>query len=251
MSDTIGLRAAIIGLIGFAALEEELLLATAARTAPETGSPLRWAAAPLVAHNTEFKDQQVQRLGAIEKGETPPSFGEIDHSSAEVYLRYADQAAGAAAAVSRRTTQAMIDGVTAIGDEDLLDASRHPWLGGRMLWLQLIVRGFWHPTGHLGEYYLVHGQPDRAVALQQQAVSVAEYLAAPEAARGMARYNLACAQARAGLPDDAARSLGEAILANPDVVANAERDADLASLRSGGRLEAVLARFPPRGGSGR
>lgn len=251
MSDTTGLRAAIIGLIGFAALEEELLLAVAARTTREVGSPERWAAAPLVAHNTEFKDQQVQRLEAIERGETPPSFGEIDHSSAEVYLSYAAQADDLVAAGSRRTTQAMIDGVASIGDDDLLDPSRHPWLGGRMLWLQLIVRGFWHPTGHLGDYYLAHGQPDRGVALQQQAVAVAEYLAAPEAARGMAYYNLACAQARAASLDDATRSLQEAILLNPDVAANAQRDADLASLRSGGRLEAVLARFPPTAASQR
>jgi hypothetical protein len=239
VSDTTGLRAAIIGLIGFAALEEELLLAVAARTTREVGSPERWAAAPLVAHNTEFKDQQVQRLEAIERGETPPSFGEIDHSSAEVYLSYAAQADDLVAAGSRRTTQAMIDGVASIGDDDLLDPSRHPWLGGRMLWLQLIVRGFWHPTGHLGDYYLAHGQPDRGVGLQQQAVAVAEY------------YNLACAQARAASLDDATRSLQEAILLNPDVAANAQRDADLASLRSGGRLEAVLARFPPTAASQR
>jgi tetratricopeptide (TPR) repeat protein len=245
MNDTTALRAAVIGLIGFAALEEELLLAALPSRAPETGSPRRWAAAPIVAHNTEFKEQQVRRLAAIEKGETPPSFGEIDHSSKDVYERYCQQAAGPVAALNRRMTQAMIDGVNAIGDEDLLDPSRHPWLGGRMLWLQLIVRGFWHPTGHLGEYYLVHGQPERAIALQRQAVSFAEYLGAPDGARGMASYNLACAQARAGCPDEAVQSLGEAIRLNPDVRANAGRDGDLASLRGGGRLEALLARFSP------
>jgi hypothetical protein len=57
----------------------------------------------------------------------------------------------------------------------------------------------------------------------------------------MACYNLACAQARAGRPDEAAQALREAITLNPDVRANAARDADLVVLRGGGRLEALLA----------
>jgi len=37
----------------------------------------------------------------------------------------------------------LIDGMWALPDEDLLDPARHPWLNGRLLWLQIIVRGFW------------------------------------------------------------------------------------------------------------
>jgi hypothetical protein len=44
----------------------------------------------------------------------------------------------------------------------------------------------------------------------------------------MAAYGLACAQA-------------EAITLNPDVRANAARDADLASLRDSGQLDRILA----------
>jgi hypothetical protein len=46
----------------------------------------------------------------------------------------------------------------------------------------------------------------------------------------MAGYSLACAQARTGLLDVAARTLAEAIEANPDLRANAGRDPDLAEL---------------------
>jgi hypothetical protein len=65
------LRAAITGLIGLAATEEEMLLATEPRG--ELGSPGRWAALPLVAHNTEFHQQQVIRLQAARRGRTPPA----------------------------------------------------------------------------------------------------------------------------------------------------------------------------------
>jgi hypothetical protein len=139
----------------------------------------------------------------------------------------------------RRVTAELIEGTWALPDEDLLDPARHPWLNGRLLWLQIIVRGFWHPTGHLGEYYLIHGQPERAVAMQAHALATARYLGAPPAAIGMAGYSLACAQARSGQPDEAARTLAEAIEANPDLRANASGDPDLAVLRETGWPEVL------------
>jgi hypothetical protein len=241
VDDILQLRTVIIGLLGFAAVEEELLLARAGLAAGEAGSPSCWAAVPLVAHNTEFKRQQVQRLDAIRGGQAPPEFTEIDHASDEVYRSYSQGRHAEVTRDSREVTAALIDGLSAISDDDLLDPSRHPWLKGRQLALQLIVRGFWHPTGHLGEYYICHDQPERAASLQAQAVSVARYLRAPDAARGMAHFNLACAQAQSQLPDDAVGSLREAIELNPDLRANASRDADLAGLRASGRLDLLLS----------
>lgn len=239
-SEPLRVRGTAIGLLSFAAAEEQLLLAAAARTnGQDPGSPDRWAAVPLVAHNTDFRCQQVQRLDAVRAGTVPPAFAEIDHTSAEVYRGYC-QPAGAVAAASRQSTQDLIAGLSAIGDEDLLDPTRNPWLGGRQLWLQIVVRGFWHPTGHIGDYYIAHGQPGRAVALHTQAVAWARYLNAPDAAQGMASYNLACAQARAGHTGDAFAALSEAIALNSDLLANASRDPDLGSLRDDGELDALL-----------
>jgi len=238
MPDIGELKSAIIGLLGLAAAEEQMLLAVA--PAAEPGSPQCWAAVPLVAHNTEFKREQVQRLQAIGRGQVPPEFGEIDHASAELYRGYAARPADAVAADSRAVTGELIAEVHAAGADDLRDPSRHPWLRGRQLWLQVIVRGFWHPAGHLGEYYLGHGRPDRAVALAGHGVATASYLGTPGPARGMASYNLACALARAGRLDQAATALREAVTLNPDVRANARRDRDLAAFRDSARLEALL-----------
>lgn len=197
------LRSAIIGLVGFAAAEEQMLLAAA--PADEAGDPRCWAALPVIAHNTEFKHQQVLRLQAVRLGQVPPEFAEIDHASAQTYRGYAAIPAHEVAEDSSRVTGELVDGLNLVGDGDLRDPSRHQWLRGRELWLQVIVRGFWHPTGHLGEYYLAHAQPDRALALAMHAVVTASYLGAPDPARGMASYNLACAQARANLPDQASK----------------------------------------------
>ena len=250
MSDTRQLRGAIIGLLALAAAEEEMLLAAAdsgAGAGSGAGSgtgaegPRRWAAVPVVAHNTEFKNQQSERLRALRAGRTPPSYGEIDHGSGEVYARYAALSAAEVSAASRRVTAELIDGTTALSDEDLLDPARNPWLNGRQLWLQIIVRGFWHPSGHLGEYYASHGQADRAVSMQEHGLATARYLRVPDAAVGMAAYNAACAQAQAGQLSAAANTLAEAIRLNADLRRNAATDPDLEVLRNGGQLDAVLA----------
>ena len=236
---TTQLRTAITGLLAFAAAEEETIFAAAVRG--DSGGPRRWLAVPTLAHITEFKSQQSQRAMAILSGRTPPAFGEIDHTAESVYAAYATRPAEEVLSESRQVTASLIDAVRALADEDLLDPSRHSWLRGRTLWLQIIVRGFWHPTGHLADYYLQHDQPERAVALQSHALATARYLHAPDQATGMAAYGLACAQATSGLGEDAARALSEAITLNPDVRANAARDADLASLRDSGQLDRILA----------
>ena len=105
---------------------------------------------------------QVQRLRAIRVGQAPPEFAEADHRSAALYAELTAQPADSVARDSWRVTGELLEEVRLTAADDLLDASRHPWLRGRQLWLQVIVRGFWHPAGHLGEYYLSHGQADRA-----------------------------------------------------------------------------------------
>jgi hypothetical protein len=60
-------------------------------------------------------------------------------------------------------------------------------LRGRQLWLEVVVRDFWHPAGHLGAYYAGHGDHRKAVELAAHAVATAEYLDAPYQARALAR----------------------------------------------------------------
>ncbi len=237
MTDARQLKAAITGLLGFAAAEEQILLTSS--PAGENGSAARWAALPVVAHNTEFKSQQVHRLTSIRIGTAPPEFAEIDHADADVYRGYVSVAPDQVARESIRVTGELIDGLRATGADDLFDPSRHPWLKGRQLWLQVVVRGFWHPTGHLADYYLAHGQPLRAVAMARHALATAHYLGVPDEAAGMAAYNLACAQAKAGDLADAAATVREMIALNPGLRAKAATEPDLAALRDRGMLEAA------------
>ena len=248
ITDTARLRTSVAGLIGWTAIEEELLLAGLPPGGDGPGSPDCWAAAPLIAHNTEFKRQQVIRLAAIGRGETPPDFAEIDHRSAGVYLACCEPDLGQVRQASREVAAALTDGLAALGDDDLLDPARHPWLRGRKVWLQVVVRGFWHPMGHIADYHIRRGQPGRAAAIQAQAVAVAGYLGAANPARGMAHYSLACARTRAGQPDAALGELRAAIRLNSELAAKVATEPDLAGLRDSGQLagpEWVRTGAPP------
>jgi hypothetical protein len=66
-------------------------------------------------------------------------------------------------------------------------------------------------------------------------------LIAPSMAIGMAHYSLVCTQATLGQTEAAVKSLGLAVASNPDLVAHARSEPDLAALREHGRLAAVLA----------
>ncbi|MGH9115444.1 MAG: hypothetical protein ACRDWW_06385 [Acidimicrobiales bacterium] len=81
------LRAVLSGLVLWAGAEEALLLQSL-RAGVEPGHPTCWSAAATVAHNSEFRFQQVTRLQAVAEGVTPPEFPQVDHTSAEVYDRY-------------------------------------------------------------------------------------------------------------------------------------------------------------------
>jgi tetratricopeptide (TPR) repeat protein len=229
--DLPALRVAIVGLVAFAAGEEALLLTAAYATPGPGGSAERWAPVPIVAHNTDFKRQQVARLRALRDGRTPEEYADVDHRSATLYAAYAALPREQVLSDHRLVVNDLVDEVTAASDDDLANPDRNPWLRGRQLWLQIIVRGFWHPTGHLGDYYLESGAAERALALHQHAVATANYLRAPDPARGMAYYSLGCTEARLGLADAARASIDIAVEHNRDLHAKAASDPDLISLR--------------------
>jgi hypothetical protein len=241
---TTQLRETITGLIAFVASEEEIVLRAAENDRAGEGTAAAWAAAPLVAHNTEFKKQQVHRLESIGASVTPVKFHEIDHHDIRVYEHYATYGVEEVRLEHRVVTQRLIDLVFELGDDDLLDPSRHEWLGGRKLWLQIVVRGFWHPAGHIGEYYLTHDQSDRAIYLARHALVKTQHLQAPDAVVAMAAYNLACIYARSRLLDEAVLAITLAVEKNPEFRDKFRHEQDVESLRESGQLSELLNAAP-------
>jgi len=239
MSETQALRAAIVGLLRCAAMEDELLIVSTAGH-DSAGSAEHWAPVPIIAHNTEFKRQQVIRLEAVLHHQVPPKFTEIDHKCERTYRTYAEMSPAVVAEDSRRTTNDLVDALLLVPDADLTDPTRHEWLRGRPLWLQTIVRGFWHPLGHDGDWYAANAMAERGIALRRHAVATAEYLHAPDLSRGMAWFSLACTYALAGTTDEAVEALEHAAVLNEDLRARIATEPDLIALRQDRRVAALI-----------
>jgi len=215
-----------------AGAEEGALLELSPADRQPSGSARAWSFTATVAHNSEFKRQQVVRLRAVHSRETPPEFAETDHGSDAVYAGFAALPWEAVLQDSRATTAALIDSLWAVEHEDLTRPERLPWLRGRPLWLQVVVRGFWHPGGHLSECLMRSDQGESALRLHRAGVALAEAVDLPPPARGMAQYSLACAQALSGDLAASLTSIGRAVELNSDLALNARRDPDLASARA-------------------
>jgi hypothetical protein len=239
MTDTQMLRSAIVGLVRCAALEDELLLASTSHC-DGIGSAERWGQVPTVAHNTEFKRQQVIRLEAVLHRQVPPNFAEIDHRSEEAYRVYAAMSVGEVTEEGRRAANDLVDALMVLSDADLNDPTRHEWLRGRPLWLQIIVRAFWHPMGHVGDWYVDNDMPQRGITLRRHAVATAEYLHAPDPSRGMAWYSLACTYAALGTTDGAIEALVQAAALNSDLRARIATEPDLETVREDRRVAALI-----------
>lgn len=239
MNDTRALRTAIVGLIRCAATEDEMLLATTSDQ-HDVGSARRWAPVPTVAHNTQFKREQVVRLEAVLHHDEPPESAVIDHASEPTYRAFAALSPALVAEESRRASDDLADSLLLLPDVDLIDPSRHEWLRGRALWLQIIVRGFWHPMGHVGDWYVANEMRERGVALRRHAVATAEYLGAPAEACGMVWYSLACTCAAMGMTDEGVGALERAAALNDDLRARVATDPDLETLRQDRRVAAFI-----------
>jgi hypothetical protein len=239
MTDARTLKAAIVGMIRLAAMEDELLLLSTSGH-DDVGDAHHWAPVPTVAHNTQFKREQVSRLEAVLRREMPPEFAAVDHTSDATYRAFAAPSPALVAESSRDTTNDLVDSLLGLSDDDLMDPSRHEWLRGRPLWLQVIVRGFWHPLGHVGDWYVANGMPERGVALRRDAVAFTEYLDAPAESQGMAWFSLACTYAALGTTDDAVVALERAATLNHDLSARVATEPELESVRADRRVLALI-----------
>jgi hypothetical protein len=239
MADTRILRAAVVGLIRRAAMEDELLLLTTSGR-DDAGDAHHWAPVPTVAHNTHFKREQVSRLEAVLRRETPKEFAAVDHTSDATYRAFAALDPAIVAETSRQTTDDLVDSLLRLADDDLIDPGRHEWLRGRPLWLQVIVRGFWHPLGHVGDWYVANGMTDRGVALRRDTVAFTEYLHAPAESQGMAWFSLACTCSTLGTTEEAVVALQHATTLNHDLRARVATEPELEAVRRDRRVVALI-----------
>jgi hypothetical protein len=230
----VALKARLSAILGYAQACEQTLLAdlpAAERDAP--GSPERWSAHALLAHNADFRREQVLRLRAVAASADPPDFPQVDHRDPAVYARCAARPGEAVQAELATVVPDLVAALDAVGDDQLGDPSLFPWTGGRQLWAQVLVRGVWHPIGHLADYLVDHGRPEQSFAAIDGVVRVARALRLPARPGGVALgvYVSAAVRARAGEREPALGLLRAALADDPALAEKAARDGDFDELR--------------------
>ncbi len=224
-------RAAVLEMLELAREEERPFVAgLTGEQRDDPGSPSAWSAKALLAHITDFKQQQVVRVECVLRGETAPNFAPVDHLDPAVYAGYQARAWDEVLAGAERVSAELVARGGKL-DEDVLTA---PGANGRTLWAQLLVRGVWHSSGHLGPYLAQHGRADAAEALQQRLVDKGRSLGLPPkpGSWAMGLYNLACAQVAGGRLDEARATLDESLELDPALARSVESDPDLEPLRA-------------------
>jgi hypothetical protein len=222
---------AILDLLTLAREHEVSFVATLPHEERDTaGSPQSWSAKSLLAHVTEFKQQQVTRVDCLVHREQPPDFQAVDHTDPAVYARYQAQAWERVLVDAEGVSAGLIARAGDL-DEGVLTGSS---ANGRTLWAQLLVRGVWHSSGHLGPYLAQHGRAREAEELQRRLVHRARELGLPPTpgSWAMGLYNVACAQVAGGRLEEARTTLAEAMSLDPALARSAENDPDLEPLRS-------------------
>jgi len=212
---------------------ERALLAGLPDPELDAGDPLHWSPRAVLAHNSDFRREQVTRLRAAAGGFEPPTFGQVDHRDPDVYRACHERPWPAILAAVDQDLADMIAALDAVAAADLADSTRLPWMHGRPLWAQVLVRGVWHPLGHLATCLVEAGRPDQAAAAVEAIIGAARALAIPAAPGGVAFgvYTLAAVRALAGERAEALRLLRAALADDPALAANAARDPDFDGLR--------------------
>jgi len=228
------LQKAVVAMLELAREEERLFVGgLSPGERDEPGSAGAWSAKALLAHVTDFKQQQVVRVECALRGEAAPDFAPVDHGDETVYAAYHPQAWDDVLADAERVSGDLVACTCELSEDVLAEPGRFPFLNGRMLWSQLLVRGVWHSSGHIGPYLAQHGRADDAEALQRRLVERARGLGLPPTpgSWAMGLYNLACAQVAGGRLDDGRATLDETFALDPALARSAETDPDLEPLR--------------------
>ncbi len=223
--------------------EEELVLTAdlsdAERTA--TGTPERWSAKDTIAHIATWRQLHAEKLAAVVRGETPPSWTDgqvVDRLNAQAYAEHQHRSWQEVQEQAEHAYAALVAQVQRLSEPELGDPHHFPALNGEALWPETLGNSSWHPYTHLGELARERGHAQRLARLrdaqirgQEMALALMEQVGAPAGSRAVARYNLACLYALADRPGRALDLLAEVLPQRPDLALHARHDADFESLR--------------------
>lgn len=207
------------------------------------GEERLWSAKDNVAH-IAFWVRNTSAIFAAIRGEgEPPPFGDhnLQPTNECVFAEWRARPWAETLAEAQGAFAQLIADVERFSEEELTDTQRFPSRQGQPLAASALGTVVWHPAEHYAQYYMEHGAPARATAMQVQMVAAIRDLFGPSAALGDAYYNLGCFFAKHGHPDEAIEQLRQAFPLHASLIAWSRQDTDLDTIRDLPAFQALYA----------
>jgi hypothetical protein len=234
------IKAALIALVERGqAQEEEFRASLSAQEREQVGTQEQWALKEVIAHLGFWKRKQSERLEAAARGEEPPSGSDFQQVNDESWPELKALTWEQAVARSDQATRDLIATLERLPDE-LFSGVADPSSQASLFVGTTLGNAPGHVAEHVANYYLDHGDEQRAADIMR--ATVAEVVSANlgGALEASARYNLACFYAKHGKPSDTLDELRQAFALRPDLMPWAREDHDLDSLRADPEFQALL-----------
>ncbi len=196
------------------------------------GTPEYWSAKDHVAHMTFWRQRLVLELTAILNQETAPDFGNFEQLNPIVFEERRYRTWSDTLAESEQAYDELFVHVDQLSEEDLTAFNRFDWIpDGEPLYTDIMGSSYEHARDHFAQYYLDrHGLP-RATSIYESWTDRVVQTEAPEAAKGIVLYNLACFYATHTQLEKASVTLQQALTLAPHLIEWSLSDPDLVALR--------------------
>jgi tetratricopeptide (TPR) repeat protein len=193
------------------------------------GSLAGWSAKDMLVHLAFWNHHFNRQLERGFSGQPIPKSGDyLDQVNDGVLYEHLDQPFDEALADESAAYSQFCQIVRDISPEDMQDPQKFEFLEGRSLLDHALGTYGYHTAAHISDYYIKHGQVERARALQE---SITKSLLGFPGWEANAIYNLGCFYSLNGYKQEAIAKVKEAFEIKPDLVEWAKQDSDLDVLR--------------------
>ena len=195
----------------------------------EAGAVDSWAFKDMVGHLGHWQRVLLRDLDGVKR--QPIDEANIDDVNAVIFQERRDWPWERVWEDVQETSDELMKRLRAMTEDELNVMDRWPWQEGRPVWKQMLGNGFSHGLGHVSGWYAHVGQHARGLELAVKGAELLRGLDDSPKWQANCIYNLACQYALSGDKERALPLLAESLRLNPELLAWARQDGDLACLR--------------------
>lgn len=192
-----------------------------------------WSAKDHIAYLTLLKQHLLLRLEKALCGEIGPRFPSVEELTTSLFQEQHRRPHADILHEAEVAYQNLVNLIPRFSEEDLMTTERFPWLDAtEPLGIAILGTAYAPPLEHLAQYYLDQNDIAQATHIQENLVAQLMCIDAPDRARGLGLYNLACFYATHNMVEKAPEKLRKALRLYPHLREWALNDPDLVLVRN-------------------